>query len=183
MGRFRYAIFALLLIPLADALLLAYVASAVLDWTLVVLLVVLTALLGMLFVRAEGRHTMRKIQQALAEGRAPTDELIDGGMLIAAGAFLLTSFYFNGTTFLGFAILAEKRRMQTSARGVKSLYFTGGILEGTETIAFFVLICLVPQWFAPAAWIFGTLCFATAASRILLARRAFPPDDTATRSR
>src|SRR6056297_1180014 len=31
----------------------------------------------------------------------------------AAGAFLLTSFYFNGARFLGFAILAEKRRMRT----------------------------------------------------------------------
>lgn len=90
MGRFRLAFAALLLIPLLDALLLVYVASSVLDWPLVVLLVVLTALLGMLFVRAEGRHTLRKIQEAMLEGRPPTDELIDGGMLIAAGAFLLT---------------------------------------------------------------------------------------------
>lgn len=90
MGRLRYAFVALLLIPLLDALFLAYVASALLGWEWTVLLVVLTALLGMLFVRAEGRHTLRKIQHALAEGRAPTNELIDGGMLIAAGAFLLT---------------------------------------------------------------------------------------------
>ncbi|MBM7066353.1 CDP-alcohol phosphatidyltransferase family protein [Actibacterium sp. 188UL27-1] len=92
----------------------------------------------------------------------------------AAGAFLLTSFYFNGTSFLGFAVLAEKKQMQTDARGVKSLYFTGGLLEGTETIAFFVALCLFPAWFAPLAWIFGSLCFVTAVSRILLARRVFP---------
>ena len=92
----------------------------------------------------------------------------------AAGAFLLTSFYFNGTSFLGFAILAEKKQMQSDARGVKSLYFTGGLLEGTETIVFFVILCLLPAWFAPLAWIFGTLCFVTALSRILLARRVFP---------
>ena len=92
----------------------------------------------------------------------------------AAGAFLLTSFYFNGTSFLGFAVLAEKRQMKTSARGVKSLYFTGGLLEGSETIGFFVLLCLLPQWFAPMAWVFGALCFATGASRVLLAWRVFP---------
>lgn len=92
----------------------------------------------------------------------------------AAGAFLLTSFYFNGTSFLGFAILAEKKQMQTDARGVKSLYFTGGLLEGTETIVFFVILCLVPHLFAPLAWAFGVLCFVTATSRILLARRVFP---------
>lgn len=94
----------------------------------------------------------------------------------AAGAFLLTSFYINGATFLGYAILAERRKMETSARGAKSLYFTGGLLEGTETIAFFVLICLVPAWFVPAAWVFGTLCFVTAGSRVLLARQVFGRD-------
>lgn len=92
----------------------------------------------------------------------------------AAGAFLLTSFYVNGTSFLGFAILAEKHQMQTDARGTKSLYFTGGLLEGTETIAFFVVLCLLPAFFAPLAWVFGTLCFVTAVSRVLLARKVFP---------
>lgn len=91
----------------------------------------------------------------------------------AAGAFLLCSFYFNGASFLGYAILAEKHAMKTDARGVKSLYFTGGLLEGFETIAFFVILCLWPDWFAPLAWGFGALCFVTGASRILLARRVF----------
>lgn len=92
----------------------------------------------------------------------------------AAGAFVLLSFYVNGASFLGFAILAEKRRMQTSARGVKTLYFTGGLLEGTETIVFFLALCLVPGWFAPLAWSFGALTLITAASRLALAWRAFP---------
>ncbi len=99
--------------------------------------------------------------------------LLDPATNGAAGAFLLTSFYANGASFLGFAILAEKAQMQTTARGVKSLYFTGGLLEGTETIAFFVLLCLLPAWFAPLAWGFGALCFVTALSRILLARKLF----------
>lgn len=90
-----------------------------------------------------------------------------------AGAFLLAAFYFNGTSFLGYAILAEKRQMRTEARGVKSLYFTGGLLEGTETIAFFVLICAVPGLFVPAAWVFAALCFVTAGARVALARRVF----------
>lgn len=90
-----------------------------------------------------------------------------------AGAWLLTSFYFNGATFLGYAILAEKRGMQSTKRGAKSLYFTGGLLEGTETIGFFVLLCLLPGQFATLAWIFGALCFVTAVSRILLARQVF----------
>jgi UPF0716 protein FxsA len=89
MGRLRVALVALLLIPLADALFLVFVATR-LGWQLTVALVVLTALLGMLFVRAEGRHTLREIQRKVATGEQPTDELVDGGLLIAAGAFLLT---------------------------------------------------------------------------------------------
>ncbi|GAA0309342.1 CDP-alcohol phosphatidyltransferase family protein [Rhodovulum strictum] len=102
--------------------------------------------------------------------------LLDPAANGAAGAFLLLSFYVNGASFLGFAILAERRRMETRARGVKSLYFTGGLLEGTETIAFFVALCLWPGWFAPLAWGFGALCFVTAGARVLLARRVFPPE-------
>lgn len=91
----------------------------------------------------------------------------------AAGAFLLATFYINGATFLGYAVLAEKRGMQTSGRGEKSLYFTAGLLEGTETIAFFTILCLWPAAFAALAVIFGALCLVTAAARVGVAARVF----------
>jgi phosphatidylglycerophosphate synthase len=99
--------------------------------------------------------------------------LRDPGANGVAGAVLLASFYVNGATFLGYAVLAEKKGMETRSRGEKSLYFTAGLLEGTETIGFFVLICLWPAAFAPLAFIFAALCFVTAFSRVLLARRVF----------
>ena len=79
----------LLLIPLLDIMLLLVVGGEI-GFVPTVAIVVLTGLVGMLLVRAEGRHTLRKIQRKLGHGEAPTDELIDGGLLIAAGAFLLT---------------------------------------------------------------------------------------------
>ena len=91
----------------------------------------------------------------------------------AAGAFLLAAFYVNGATFLGYAIFAAKRGMETRSRGEKSLYFTAGLLEGTETIVFFLLIVLVPGLFVPAAWVFGALCVVTASARMALAVRTF----------
>ncbi len=90
-----------------------------------------------------------------------------------AACFLLLSFYVNGASFLAFAVMAEKRGMQTSERGEKSLYFTAGLLEGSETILFFGAICLWPGSFAPLAWGFGTLCLVTAVARVVLARRVF----------
>ncbi len=90
-----------------------------------------------------------------------------------AGAFLLVSFYVNGASFLGYAILAERHGMETQSRGTKSLYFTGGLLEGTETIAFFAALCLWPALFPMLSLLFGALCFVTASARILLARQVF----------
>ena len=90
-----------------------------------------------------------------------------------AGAILLTSFYFNGASFLGYAILAEKRGLETAAQGVKSLYYSNGLLEGTETIGFFVLLCIFPASFPILALIFGALCFLTGALRLFGARRLF----------
>jgi phosphatidylglycerophosphate synthase len=90
-----------------------------------------------------------------------------------AGAFLIATFYVNGTSFLGFAILAERRGLSTTARGIKNLYFSGGLLEGAETIGFFVLLCLVPGAFPLLAAAFGALCLLTAGTRVLHARRLF----------
>jgi phosphatidylglycerophosphate synthase len=90
-----------------------------------------------------------------------------------AGAFLLAAFYVNGATFLGYAVMAEKRGMKTAVQGEKSLYYAAGLLEGTETIVFFALLCLYPGFFTAGAWVFGALCLLTAFARVLLARRVF----------
>ena len=99
--------------------------------------------------------------------------LLDPAANGPAGAFLLMSFYFNGASFLGYAILAERHGLETRAQGIKSLYYSNGLLEGTETILFFCLICLVPQAFAPLAWVFGLACIATATLRLYGASRQF----------
>ncbi|MFN7224662.1 MAG: CDP-alcohol phosphatidyltransferase family protein [Paracoccaceae bacterium] len=89
------------------------------------------------------------------------------------GAFLLAAFYVNAASFLGYAIIAEKRRLTTTQQGEKSLYYAVGLLEGTETIVFFALLCLVPSIFPKAAMVFGGLCLVTAAARVMLGRRVF----------
>ena len=90
-----------------------------------------------------------------------------------AGAVLIFSFYANGASFLAFAIMAEKRGIETEARGPKSLHFTTGLAEATETIFVFCLFCLWPSAFPPIAFGFAALCLLTAMSRIALAMRTF----------
>jgi phosphatidylglycerophosphate synthase len=84
-----------------------------------------------------------------------------------AGAVLLAAFVGTGTSFLAYATLAEKRGEKSTAYPSKSFYYLGGLTEGTETIAIFVLMCLFPQHFALLAYIYASLCTLTTATRIL----------------
>jgi phosphatidylglycerophosphate synthase len=91
-----------------------------------------------------------------------------------AVAFLLFSFIGSGISFLGYAIMAEKHAMDDKAhQGKKSFYFARGFMEGTETIIFMVLVCLLPQYFEILCYVFGTLCWVTTAARIHMAGRVF----------
>lgn len=83
-----------------------------------------------------------------------------------AAAVLLASFIGTGSSFLAFAIVAEKRQLQSLAFPDKSFYFLGGLTEATETLIAFVAMCLWPQWFAPIAYGFAALCAITTALRI-----------------
>lgn len=86
-----------------------------------------------------------------------------------AAAFLIFSFMGTGCSFLAFAIMAAKRGVATEARGRKSLYYLGGLTEGTETIAFLAACTLFPQAFPMLALVFGILCWITTAGRIATA--------------
>jgi UPF0716 protein FxsA len=55
-----------------------------------VLLVIITALLGVFLVRLEGLRTLGKIQTSLAQGQIPAEELLDGVLIFAGGILLLT---------------------------------------------------------------------------------------------
>ena len=94
-------------------------------------------------------------------------------------AILLAAFYANGASFLAFSAIAAKRSMQSEVRGFKSLYYTTGLVEGTETILFFVAFILSPRWFAPLAYGFALLCLITCVARIMLGWRVFGVDDDA----
>jgi phosphatidylglycerophosphate synthase len=90
-----------------------------------------------------------------------------------AAAFLLFSFVGTGISFLAFAVMAAKRGIETARYGRKSLFYIGGLTEGTETILCFVAICLFPDAFVWIALVFGALCWLTTIARVLQARYVF----------
>jgi phosphatidylglycerophosphate synthase len=91
-----------------------------------------------------------------------------------AASFVIYSFIGTGISFLAFAIVADKRKMDDkSHQGKKSFYFANGFMEGTETIIFMALICLLPQYFEYLCYGFGTLCWITTFARIHMASQLF----------
>lgn len=95
--------------------------------------------------------------------------LADPARNAVAAAFLIFSFVGTGSSFLAFAVMAAKQGFSSELRGQKSLYYLGGMTEGSETILLFVLMCLLPGSFWWLAWIFGTLCWLTTVSRFAIA--------------
>ena len=72
-----------------------------------------------------------------------------------------------------YAIFAAKNGITTEIRGSKSLYYLGGLTEGTETIASLVLMCVFPAWFSVIAVVYGVMCWITAGTRIAAAVATF----------
>lgn len=81
-------------------------------------------------------------------------------------AFLIFSFMGTGSSFLAYAIMAAKHGVNHDRQGKKSFFYSHGIMEGTETIAVLILICLFPNYFDVIAYVFGGLCWLTTLGRI-----------------
>ena len=111
MGRVLFLLF--LIVPLVEIYLLIQVGS-VIGALPTVLAVVGTALLGAGLVRAQGVITLSRAQAALDRGEPPAMELLEGVVLLVAGALLLTPGFF--TDVLGFLCLVPGLRRRTLQR-------------------------------------------------------------------
>ena len=87
---------------------------------------------------------------------------------------LIASFTLTGISFLAYAVMAAKAGRETDAHGEKSFFYNTGLAEGTETIITFVLMCLLPQYFAAIASIYSAMCIVTVIQRSIAAKVDFP---------
>src|SRR4051794_25926548 len=78
-----------IVLPIAELYVLIQVGDWIgVWWTLLILIA--DSILGSLLLRSQGRAAWRRFNVALAEGRAPAREVLDGGLIIFGGAFLIT---------------------------------------------------------------------------------------------
>ena len=92
--------------------------------------------------------------------------LYDSVNFALPAAVLLACFVTTGTSFLAYASVAAKRGETSADYPSKGIYYLGGITEGGETILFFVLCCLWPDWFPTLAYIYAVLCAITTFTRV-----------------
>jgi len=92
-----------------------------------------------------------------------------------AAAVLLATFIGTASSFLAFALLAERRGLKAADYPSKGIYYLGGLTEGSETLVCFALMCLWPRHFAWWAYGFAALCALTLGTRVLAGWRLLPP--------
>ncbi|MEV7804859.1 FxsA family protein [Microbispora sp. NPDC088329] len=96
-----------LLVPVLEIWFLIRVGSVIGGWETVALLIA-DSVLGAWLVRREGRRAWAALRTAIESGRMPDKELIDGAMIVAGGALLLTPGFLSDV-FGFFAILPFTR--------------------------------------------------------------------------
>lgn len=82
-------VLAFIIVPLVELWVIVEVGGVLGFWPTIALLVV-DSMLGAVLVRREGSRAWGKFREALAAGRVPGDEIIQGALLLFGGALLLT---------------------------------------------------------------------------------------------
>jgi UPF0716 protein FxsA len=86
---FLFLLALFVLVPILEIYVIIQVGQAIgALWTIVLLIA--DSILGSLLMKSQGRAAWRRFQAALAEGRVPGREVLDGVLVIFGGAFLLT---------------------------------------------------------------------------------------------
>ncbi|MGN7613803.1 FxsA family protein [Magnetococcales bacterium HHB-1] len=105
---FRFLLLIFIVIPIVEMYLLIAVGSHI-GAIQTILAVFATAALGAFLVRREGLRTVFALKDRLTRGEIPAAELIEGVLLIVAGALLITPGFF--TDGIGFLLVFRPSRM------------------------------------------------------------------------
>ena len=105
-------------IPVVEMYLLIEVAERI-QALPTILLVMLTAVLGVSLIRQQGLSTLTKGIRRLNQAEIPAAEIIEGVLLAVAGAFLITPGFL--TDFIGFMIIIPITRRITALMLLKGM--------------------------------------------------------------
>jgi UPF0716 protein FxsA len=104
----RHLFISFFLFALAEAVLLAQVGAAI-GWGITIGLIVLTALLGSIMFRRQGLLTLTRLNQRMAQGEMPGQEMLEGVLILLGGALLMTPGFLTDAIGFIFLIGASRR--------------------------------------------------------------------------
>ncbi len=107
-----------IIVPLVELVLLLRVGSKI-GLIPTIAVIVVTAILGAALTKRQGMQTLARYQEALNQGRIPHEELIEGLMILVAGAVLLTPGFL--TDAVGFLLLIPSFRRSICDRLAQSI--------------------------------------------------------------
>ncbi len=115
-------------VPIVELALLLRIGDMI-GWPGTLVLVVVTGVVGASLARWQGVKTLLHINQDLAEGRMPAPLLLDGLMILIAGAFLITPGVI--TDAVGFALLVPhvRNRLKSLARSYMEQRLRAGTID------------------------------------------------------
>lgn len=87
MSRVLFLLF--ILLPMLEIALILEIGEQFGGWTTLAL-IILSAWIGVKLVRQQGISTLTRIQENLAQGKMPSEEITSGLMILVSGAFMLT---------------------------------------------------------------------------------------------
>lgn len=96
-----------IVVPLLELAVILQVSQEIGAWWTIALLIA-DSILGSVMMRAQGRAAWRRFTQAMRSGRPPATEVLDGALIVAGGALLLTPGFF--TDALGLSLLLPPTR-------------------------------------------------------------------------
>lgn len=88
-------------------------------------LIFLTAIIGIVLIRAQGLMTLLRAREKLAEGTLPARELAEGFLLALAGALLIAPGFVTDT--LGFLLLVPPLRHALAGSALRALQVKGAV--------------------------------------------------------
>ena len=94
-------------VPFVELVLLLWLADQI-HWTWTLLLVLATGVVGAALARWQGFVTLQRLQSELASGQPPAATLVDGLLILVAGALLVTPGVL--TDGVGFLLLVPAAR-------------------------------------------------------------------------
>ena len=126
---FKILFFLFLIVPLVEIAILIQIGKVIGAWP-TILLVIITAAIGAGLFRQQGLSTLSRVQAQVDDGNLPATELIEGVILLVAGAMLLTPGFF--TDVLGFLILVPTIRARLAANLLNHFISTRVNVRETE---------------------------------------------------